>query len=122
MAKKVLIIEDDTFLQSLASRKLGSQGYEILIAKDSEEGFKVLEKNIPDMILLDLLLPGVDGFEFLEKIRASEKWKDISVIVFSNLSEEKDIKRAQDLGVKEYMIKANFTLDELTNKIKGFLG
>ena len=74
------------------------------------------------MIVLDLLLTGVDGFEFLEKIRASEDWKDIPVIVFSNLSEEKDIKRAQDLGVKEYMIKANFTLDELTNKIKGLLG
>lgn len=121
-SKKILIIEDDAFLQGLASRKLQSQGYDISIAADSEEGFKVLEENIPDMILLDLLLPNIDGFEFLEKIRASENWKDIPVIVFSNLSEEKDIKRATDLGVKEYMVKANFTLDELTNKIKGFLG
>ena len=87
MAKKILIIEDDSFLQGLASRKLQSQGYEISIAKDAEEGLKVLEGNVPDMILLDLLLPNVDGFEFLEKIRANDTWKDIPVIVFSNLSE-----------------------------------
>ena len=122
MAQKILIIEDDSFLQGLASRKLQSQGYEISIATDGEQGFKVLEKNMPDMILLDLLLPNIDGFEFLKRMRDNDKWKNIPVIVFSNLSEEKDMKKAMDLGVKEYMIKANFTLDELTNKVKGFLG
>jgi len=122
MAKKILIIEDDAFLQGLASRKLQGEGYEVSIATNGEEGFKALEENGHDLILLDLLLPNIDGFEFLEKMRANEKWKDTKVIVFSNLSEEKDIKRTQELGVIDYMIKANFTLDELTNKIKGIVG
>ncbi|PCI19064.1 response regulator [Candidatus Wolfebacteria bacterium] len=120
--KKILIVEDDSFLQGLASRKLSTQGYEILIASNSSEGFKVLEDQKPDLILLDLLLPEVDGFEFLEKIRANEAQKDIPVIVFSNLSEEKDIERAQGLGIVDYMVKASFTLDELSDKIKKYLG
>ena len=120
--KKILIIEDDAFLQGLASRKLKNMGYEISIAADGEEALKALEEDALDFILLDLLLPGIDGYEFLEKIRGNEKWKDIPVIVFSNLSEEKDIKRAKDLGVTDFMVKANFTLDELANKIKELLG
>ncbi|MFA6397842.1 MAG: response regulator [Candidatus Paceibacterota bacterium] len=120
--KKVLIIEDDTFLQGLVSRKLKSESYDVMIASDSDDAFAVLEKGIPDMILLDLLLPKIDGFEILTKIRQDPKFKAIPVIVFSNLSEDTDIKRAQDLGINAFMIKSNFTLDELSERIKGLLG
>ena len=74
------------------------------------------------MVLLDLLLPEVDGFEILKKIREAGDTKKLPVIVFSNLSEDKDIKRVQDLGVVEFMIKSNFTLDELVAKIKKTIG
>ncbi|OGI88179.1 hypothetical protein A2995_00390 [Candidatus Nomurabacteria bacterium RIFCSPLOWO2_01_FULL_33_24] len=118
MAKKILIIEDDTFLQGLASRKLGVEGYEVEVASDSKQAFNNLNKQIPDLILLDLLLPDVDGFEILKEIRENVKWKSVPIIVFSNLSEEGDITKAKALGVTEFMVKANFTLDELAEKIK----
>jgi len=121
MSKKILIVEDDSFLQGLASRKLTKEGFEVVIASDSVKAFEVLEKGNPDIILLDLLLPKIDGFEILEKIKAVDKTKNIPVVVFSNLSEDKDIKRAKDLGALEFMIKSNFTLDELADKIKFIL-
>jgi DNA-binding response OmpR family regulator len=122
MSKKILIIEDDLFLQGLEVTKLKKDGYEIETAVNSVEAFKILEKMKPDMILLDLLLPEVDGFMILEKIRENKDMVTIPVIVFSNLSEDKDIKRAQKLGISEFMIKSNFTLDELTKKIKELIG
>ncbi len=122
MTKSVLIIEDDSFLQGLASRKLKADGFEVLNAANHTETFAVLEKQIPTVILLDLLLPEVDGYEILKKIRENPKTKSIPVIVFSNLSEEKDIKKAQDLGIVEFMVKSNFTLDELAQKIKETVG
>ena len=123
MSKKILIVEDDNFLQGLASRKLQAEGYTILASQDAQGTFKILETAIPDLILLDLLLPGdIDGYGILKKVRETEKTKDLPVIVFSNLSDEKDIKKAKDLGINEFMVKANFTLDELTKKVKGLLG
>jgi len=74
------------------------------------------------LILLDLLLPGVDGYMVLEKIRQEKTFLTIPVIVFSNLSEEKDIKRATKLGISEFMVKSNFTLDELSKKVKDLIG
>lgn len=123
MAKTILIIEDDLFLQGLEATKLKKEGYEILTASNSVEAFKVIDsKTKLDLILLDLLLPDVDGFMILEKIRQDKSLLTIPIIVFSNLSEDKDIKRAQKLGISEFMVKSNFTLDELAKKIKGLTG
>ncbi len=123
MAKTILIIEDDIFLQGLEATKLKKEGYEIINAINSVEAFKVIEsKTKLDLILLDLLLPEVDGFMILEKIRQDKTLLTIPVIVFSNLSEEKDIKRAQKLGISEFMVKSNFTLDELAKKVKSLIG
>jgi len=123
MAKTILIIEDDTFLQGLEATKLKKEGYDILTAVDSVEAFKIIdEKKKIDLILLDLLLPQVDGFMILEKIRQEKALLTIPVIVFSNLSEEKDIKRATKLGISEFLVKSNFTLDELAKKVKDLIG
>ena len=123
MAKTILIIEDDNFLQGLEATKLKKDGYEVLTASNSVEAFKYLEeKRKIDLILLDLLLPEVDGFMILEKIRQDKNYLTIPVIVFSNLSEEKDIKRATKLGISEFMVKSNFTLDELAKKVKDLIG
>lgn len=119
MAKMILIIEDDDFLQGLEAKKLKKEGYDVMTAANSVEAFKVINGNIkPDMILLDLLLPDVDGFMILKRIREDESLKKIPVIVFSNLSEEKDIREANKLGISDFMVKSNFTLDELADKIK----
>lgn len=123
MAKKILIIEDDNFLQGLEAKKLSKEGYEVLAASNSEEAFKILNnKERVDMILLDLLLPEVDGFTILEKVRETKDLSTLPVIVFSNLSEEKDVERAKKLGINEFMVKSNFTLDELTEKVKSVIG
>ena len=121
MAKKILVIEDDNFLQGLIARKLSNEDFTVSSAGDNKETFDILAKETPDLILLDLLLPEVDGFEILKKIRESESWKNIPVLVFSNLSGENDIKKAQGLGIEEYMIKSNFTLDELLEKVNKLL-
>jgi DNA-binding response OmpR family regulator len=123
MSKTILIIEDDNFLQGLEATKLKKEGYNVLTASNSIEAFKALENKDPiDLILLDLLLPDIDGFMILEKIRENKELQSIPVIVFSNLSEEKDVDRATKLGISEFMIKSNFTLDEISKKVKELIG
>ncbi|OGI65918.1 hypothetical protein A2914_01330 [Candidatus Nomurabacteria bacterium RIFCSPLOWO2_01_FULL_41_21] len=123
MTKSILIIEDDDFLAGLEATKLKKKGYEIFTAPNSVEAFKIIDAGTKlDLILLDLLLPDVDGFMILEKIRQNKNMLTIPVIVFSNLSEDKDIQRVNKLGVSDFMIKSNFTLDELAEKVKDLIG
>lgn len=119
--KTILFIEDDTFLQGLASSKLSKEGAKVLLAKDDMEADTHISEEKIDCILLDLLLPGTDGYGILKKIRENIKTTKTPVIVFSNLSETKDIEKARDLGATEFMIKSNFTLDELVAKIKSLV-
>lgn len=121
MAKKILIVEDDNFLRNLLLKKLKSEIYTTFGAADATEAFKNLEVNKPDLVLLDLILPGVDGYEILRKVRQNEAVKNIPVIIFSNLSEEKDIKKAIDLGATDFMVKSDFALNDLIEKIKVIL-
>lgn len=119
MSKTILIIEDDIFLQGLEATKLKKEGYEILSASNGREAYNIFDSKVKiDLILLDLMLPEIDGFEILEKIRKDPSLTGMPVIVFSNLSEEQDVKRAEQLGVKEFMVKSNFNLDELAKKVK----
>jgi len=118
---KILIIEDDSFLQSLEVNKLTKSGYSVITASNGTEGMKKIEDPGVDLILLDLILPDIDGFEILEKIRKNEATKKTPVIVFSNLSDEKDVTKASSLGVTQFMVKSNFTLDELVTEIKKVL-
>lgn len=119
--RKVLIIEDDVFLQDLEANRLKKDNYEIITASTGDQAMeKINEENI-DLILLDLILPGVDGFDILKKIKETEKLKKIPVIVFSNLSEEKDLKKAKEMGATEFMVKSNFSLAELSEHINKIL-
>jgi len=119
--KKILIAEDDTFLQGLVSTKLDKSGFEVHTANNGGEAVKLADELNPDVILLDLVMPDVDGFTALEKIRKNSATAKTPIIVFSNLAEAKDIERARELGANEFMIKSNFTLDELVEKINEFL-
>ncbi len=122
MAKKILIVEDDVFLQGLASTKLQKEGFSMLVAGDSNEASKILETDTPDLFILDIILPGAtDGLGILKKIRENIKTSNTPVIMFSNMSDDANVKKAKDLGANEYMVKANFTLDELSSKIKELL-
>ncbi|MFM7088356.1 MAG: PleD family two-component system response regulator [Candidatus Paceibacterota bacterium] len=123
MTRAILIIEDDNFLQGLEAKKMKKEGYDVYTASNSVEAFRILDKKIKiDMILLDLMLPDVDGFEILRKMRAMPETSSTPVIVFSNLSEEEDIKKAREIGISEFMIKSNFTLDQLAEQVKNILG
>lgn len=119
--KKVLIIEDDSFLQGLEASKLKKDNYEVITASTGEEGMQKINEPGISLILLDLVLPKFDGFEILKVIRSTEALKNIPVIVFSNLSEEKDITKAKELGATDFMIKSNFTLSELVEHIDKIL-
>jgi DNA-binding response OmpR family regulator len=123
MPKTIFIIEDDAFLQGLEATKLKKEGFNVETAADVEEVKKIIEKKSKvDLILLDLMLPGVDGFEVLKIIKKEKNLSDTPVIVFSNLSEEKDIEKAKKIGISEYMVKSNFNLDELVGKVREMIG
>lgn len=119
--KKVLIVEDDEFLRSLNAKRLETEGFKVVVAVDGQNAIDLIPKEMPHLIFLDLLLPGIDGFEVLKKIKADEKTKDIPVIVFSNLGQKEDIEKAHNLGAIDFLVKANFTLDDVVAKIKEVL-
>lgn len=121
MRQKILIIEDDRFLRELISRKLISENYQICEASDGEEGVRVAKAEKPDLILLDLILPGIDGFEVLSKIRQAAEVGQTPVIILSNLGQKEDIERGMKLGATDYLIKAHFTPGEITEKISTIL-
>lgn len=118
MAKKVLVIEDDKFLRELIVRKLLKEGMETIEAVDGEEGQAKVKEEKPDLILLDLILPGIDGFQLLAQIKADPELKAIPVIILSNLGQKEDIDRGMQLGAVDYLIKAHFTPGEVVEKIK----
>jgi len=120
-SKNILIIEDDEFLRSLAAKRLEKEGYTVLAAPDGDSGLKMASEEAPGIILLDLLLPGLSGYEVLEKLRATEGTKETPVIVFSNLGQKEDVEKAKGLGANDFLIKANFTLDDVVTKIQEYL-
>jgi DNA-binding response OmpR family regulator len=118
MGKKILIIEDDQFLRELISRKLEQENFSIIEAADGEEGMRQLKEETPDLILLDLILPGIDGFEFLTRIKQDPKLASIPVIILSNLGQKEEIEKGLKLGAIDYLVKAHFTPGEIIEKVR----
>jgi len=121
MMKKILLIEDDKFLRELMVKKLLTMDYDVAFAVDGESGLSMIKEVKPDVVLLDLILPGINGFEVLEKAKQDPEIADIPVIILSNLGQKEDIERGQELGAADFMIKAHFTPQEVANKIKTVL-
>mgnify|MGYP001613412140 CR=1 FL=1 len=119
--KKVLIIEDDEQISRVYGIKLKQEGIETINAADGEEGLKKIISDKPDVVLLDLMLPGKDGFWVLEELSKKPQLKNIPVIVLSNLGQKTDQERAMKLGAKDYLVKADTSIKEVVDKIKGFL-
>ena len=119
MNKQILFVEDDEFLRDLAITKLSKAGFEVIFAKDGEEGKAKYDANAQTiaMMLFDIMLPKMTGLELLEYIRTQGAKKDVPAIMFTNFADDDSIKTAQRLGIAEYLIKSNFTLDELCEKI-----
>ncbi|MCK5085476.1 response regulator [Candidatus Parcubacteria bacterium] len=119
--KKIIIIEDDKFLLKAYEIKFKQSDFDVILATDGISGFELAEKEKPSLIILDLMLPGMNGFEFLKKIKSDEKLKNIPIIVVSNLGQKNDCEKAIKLGAKEFLIKTNYSLEEIIKKIKGYL-
>ncbi|MFW5888616.1 MAG: response regulator [Patescibacteria group bacterium] len=121
--KKIILVEDDDFLRELASKKIAEAGYDIKTASTGEEGMQKIEEEEFDLILLDLILPGMGGFEILEKVN-NHKDKRISntpVIILSNLGQEDEVKKAKNMGANDYLIKAHFTPASIAKKINEYI-
>ena len=117
----VLIIEDDQLLSKLMQKKIIDSGFNAVAALDGEEGLKKVAKLLPDLILLDLLLPGIDGFEVLRRLKRDTRFRDIVVIVISNLGETKNIEAAMQEGAAEYIIKAESSPEQILTMVRRFI-
>ena len=114
--KKILVIEDEATLQKALNDVLAQDGYDVLSALDGMSGLDLALKENPDLILLDIILPKMDGFEVLKRLK--EKESKIPVIILTNLSDINDIQKALDLGATTYLVKADFHLDDVLKKVK----
>lgn len=120
--KSVLIIEDDFYVTRAYSIKLEKEGVNVLSVSDGEEASDFFKKNNPsNLVILDLMLPKKSGFEVLSELRANNKWKNIPVIVLSNIGAQEDVQKIKDLGVIEYLVKADIGIDEVVEKVKKYL-
>lgn len=113
----ILVVEDDSFLRTMLVRKLRKERFDVREAVSGQEALDFLARELPLLMLLDLMIPEIDGFQVLEAIRSNSKTRDMPVIVLSNISEEKTIQRARDLGADDYLIKAHFMVDEIVERI-----
>jgi DNA-binding response OmpR family regulator len=121
MQKNILIIEDDEFFRDLLNKKLSTNDFKVLEEMDGESGVAKIKEIKPDLVLLDLLLPNMDGFEVLMKVKADPSVAKTPIIVLSNLGQQEDIDRAMKLGASDYLIKSQLDIDQVIEKIKGML-
>lgn len=120
--KNILLIEDDPFLIDIYTTKLKGSGFLVEVASQGEEAvIKVKEKPF-DLVLLDIVLPKLDGWEILRQIKAESKLKDLKVIILSNLSQKEEVEKGMNLGADKYLIKAHYTPSEVIEEIKKVLG
>ena len=118
---KVLLIEDDRFLRELIAQKLEREKFQVMQAVDGEEGLRKLVEQKPNIVLLDLILPGLSGFDVLKKIKESPENAAMPVVILSNLGQREDVERGLSLGASDFLIKAHFTPQEIIVKIQGIL-
>lgn len=118
---RILLVEDDRFLRRAAEASLRQRGFTVTVAADGEEALAKVRAEIPDLILLDLLMPKLTGIEVLRALRAEEATKKIRVLILSNSSREQDLEAIKELGVTDYLVKANLSLQELGDRVAQLL-
>jgi DNA-binding response OmpR family regulator len=119
--KKILLAEDDEFLSSLLKNRLQREGFSVQLAKTGTEVVEMLKTYRPDLVLLDIILPGKLGFEILEDMRKDSKLSKLPFMVMSNLGQDEDIQKAKELGAVDYFVKARIMIDDLIKRIASFL-
>lgn len=117
----VLIVEDDVFLSGIYQKKFEMEGFKVTMAGDGESGWQTAKKKKPDIILLDILLPKLDGFAVLEKLKKDGETKNIPVILLTNLGQKDDVEKGLEQGAADYLIKAHFKPSEVVDKVNKIL-
>jgi len=115
---KIVLIEDDVFLAGMYVTKLELEGYEVKLASDGEKGIKAVEEEMPELVLLDIILPKVSGFEVLKHLKGNADTKKIPILLLTNLGQRDDVSKGLKLGAEDYLIKAHFMPSEVVDKIK----
>ncbi len=118
---KILIVEDEPFLLDLYDAKLNEAGFEVIKALNGTQGISLAQLELPNIILLDILMPEIDGYEMIINLKKSIKTKKIPVIIFSNLSQKDEIEKGLKLGAKDFIIKTSVTPTEMVEKVKDYL-
>lgn len=118
---KVLVAEDDKFLKQVYINKLPKEGFEVELATDGETALEKVKSFKPDLIILDIMMPKMNGLEVLEKLKESPEYKNIPVIITSNLDKNNDVKKGLDLGAVDYMIKSDVSINDIVDNIRKHL-
>jgi len=119
--KKILIIEDDMTIANMYKGSLEKDGYTAIVAPDGEEGLKLAVQELPNLILLDIILPKLDGFGVLEKLKNDAKTKGVPVVMLTNLGQDEDKERGKKMGAADYWVKADFTPMQVNEKVKKYI-
>ncbi|MEA3292890.1 MAG: response regulator [Patescibacteria group bacterium] len=121
MKKSILLIEDDPFLIDIYITKLEEAGFSVDVANSGDQGLKMIRKTKPDLLLLDIVLPQISGWEILESIKQDKKLKNLKVIVLSNLGQKDEVKKGLRFGAMRYLIKAYYTPSQVVEEIREVL-
>lgn len=119
--KKVLLVEDDKMILDMYTLKFTQEGYEVTQAENGKDGLDLARKINPDIVLLDIILPQMDGFTVLKALKADPKMQKVPVVLLTNLGQDGDVKKGIELGAVDYLIKANFTPSQVVDKVKSVL-
>lgn len=119
--KTILIVEDDTMISAMYQTKLSAEGFEVLVADNGADGLKLAADNKPDLILLDVIMPQMDGFAVLSELKENVKTKKIPVVLLTNLSTEEDQQKGKELGAEEYIVKSSLTPDQVSERVQKLL-
>lgn len=119
--KTIMIVEDDKFLQGLTEREFKKKGFEVLLASEGGEAVRLVKEKMPNLVLLDIILSGMDGYEVLKILKTGEETKKIPVILFTNLGSQEEMDYAQSLGADGFLIKAHNSLDDIVKKVREFI-
>ncbi|MDX1607818.1 MAG: response regulator [Candidatus Spechtbacterales bacterium] len=120
--KTILLVEDDPLIIRMYQNKLSADGYNVETAFNGEEGLTKIRKQKPDLILLDVMMPRMNGIEVLKNLKENDDTKDIPVIFLTNLGDnEEDIEKAKDMGATDYLVKSEISLSDLSEKVKEFI-
>lgn len=119
-SKKIIIIEDELILAEALKERLTNSGYDIFVAYNGEDGLDRIKKNKPDLLILDILLPGINGYDVMRKLQ--EEKIDIPILVVSNSGQPVEIEKSREMGVIDFIVKVDFSLEDVERKVKGIIG